>query len=225
MKKSRAANPPAAPKSPRPLTPVWKERTAQTLAKHLKELQDSKDSEHCLFGDSMFERWKTTGKNLWFQLGFSDLKLFNAGVGGDGTQHVLWRLNEGLFRNFKPKWVFLMIGTNNIERDSVEHIAEAIGLILQKIKADSPQTKVVLFGVLYRNMGHSLNAKIDQLNQLLSKLEDKERVWFVEWGNILGTAQNVRKELFDDTVHLNENGYRTWGILLVDIIRKFITNS
>ena len=37
----------------------------------------------------------------------------NLGIGGDRTQHVLWRLDNGNIDGIKPKLAVLMIGTNN----------------------------------------------------------------------------------------------------------------
>eukprot|EP01027_Heterolobosea_sp_BB2_P011544 GEZU01016808.1.p1 GENE.GEZU01016808.1~~GEZU01016808.1.p1 ORF type:complete len:351 (-),score=67.49 GEZU01016808.1:169-1182(-) len=139
--KKQNQNKPAAAKPMRTITPVWKERTAYTHKQHLEQLDtiinkfNQPAPSIVLLGDSMFERWKTTGQYVWCEKNFARFgSILNAGVGGDGTQHVLWRLqpeNTGLFTKIQPRFVLLMIGTNNIERDSPEHIAEAIKIILE----------------------------------------------------------------------------------------------
>ena len=40
----------------------------------------------------------------------------NLGQGGDRTQNVLWRLQNGEVEGIQPKIAMLMIGTNNIGR-------------------------------------------------------------------------------------------------------------
>jgi len=64
-----------------------------------------------LLGGSTIERWKTTGKTLWDEhIAPLGLKIQNAGVGGDKTQNVLYRLEKGLLDNINPSKVILLIG-------------------------------------------------------------------------------------------------------------------
>ena len=46
----------------------------------------------------------------------------NAGVGGDRTQHVLWRLDNGLLAGSHPSLIVLLIGTNNLRSDTEKDI-------------------------------------------------------------------------------------------------------
>ena len=50
----------------------------------------------------------------------SRCKAANFGIGGDRTQHVLWRIENGELDGIKPKVVVLMIGTNNTARDDAD---------------------------------------------------------------------------------------------------------
>jgi hypothetical protein len=60
----------------------------------------------------------------------SSLGIFNAGVGGDKVQNVLWRLEQGLLSDFHPKLVVLQIGTNNIDQDHPEGLSALSALLL-----------------------------------------------------------------------------------------------
>lgn len=64
-------------------------------------------------GDSITEGWQTrVGQEVWDK----KLRASNAvdfGVGGDRTQHVLWRLSKGQVDGMNPK-LALLIGTNNM---------------------------------------------------------------------------------------------------------------
>jgi lysophospholipase L1-like esterase len=45
---------------------------------------------------------------------FANIQAANFGIGGDRTQHVLWRIENGeLEPTMQPKLIVLMIGTNN----------------------------------------------------------------------------------------------------------------
>ena len=45
-------------------------------------------------GDSITQGWEGAGKNVWAEF-YGKRKVINFGVGGDRTQHVLWRFEQG----------------------------------------------------------------------------------------------------------------------------------
>ncbi len=71
---------------------------------------------------SYFLYLSITGKRSWENGKLSKLNIFNAGIGGDKTQNVLWRLNGLLAHLQQPLLFVLNIGTNNIEKDHPEGI-------------------------------------------------------------------------------------------------------
>ena len=77
------------------------------------------DVDVLFLGDSITDAWGGEGHNprsagaRIFQEEFVPLKAANFGIGGDRTQHVLWRLQNGELDGIQPKVVMLMIGTNN----------------------------------------------------------------------------------------------------------------
>ena len=75
----------------------------------------------------------------------------NFGIGGDRTQHVLWRIEHGEVDGIKPKVIVLMIGTNNARANSSEEIAAGITAIVKKLGEKLPETKILLLGVFPRS--------------------------------------------------------------------------
>src|SRR5204863_5834320 len=70
-------------------------------------------------GDSITDAWGGEGHGRGsgaaiFEKEYKPLKAANFGIGGDRTQHVLWRLQNGELEGIQPKVVMLMIGTNNL---------------------------------------------------------------------------------------------------------------
>src|SRR5262245_9258439 len=67
------------------------------------------DIDVLFLGDSITDAWggEGHGKNApgaaMFEKEFGPLKAANFGIGGDRTQHVLWRLQNGEFDGIKPK--------------------------------------------------------------------------------------------------------------------------
>ena len=76
-----------------------------------------------------------------------DRKAINLGIGGDQTQHVLWRLDNEDYSNIKPKLAVLMIGTNNSKSNTGEEIGQGITDIVAKMRAKMPTAKVLVLAV------------------------------------------------------------------------------
>ena len=113
-------------------------------------------------GDSITRRWQGTDypehKKNWDQ-NFFGWNAANFGWGGDITQNVLWRLQNGELDGVNPKIVVLMIGTNNLgnmtssdDTDAqVEQVTRGIRAILDAIREKAPAAKIVLTGITPRN--------------------------------------------------------------------------
>src|SRR4051812_36193577 len=64
-----------------------------------------------MIGDSITQGWESAGANVWKEF-YEKRNAVNLGIGGDRTQHVLWRLDNGNLEGITPKLAVLMIGTN-----------------------------------------------------------------------------------------------------------------
>ena len=182
---------------------TWKKRTEETYHEHIEQYANL-EVDLLLLGDSMFERLKTTGKDFWPETSL----ICNAGVGGDKIQNVLWRLEQGLLTKIKARKIILMIGTNNVETDSISNICEGIVAILKEIS-----TEVVVLGILPRNP-HPSDRKAQRIKDTIKGVN--------EWLKLnlkipyLDHSEPFfqRDDLYEDHVHLNEEGYQIWCKLL-----------
>ena len=86
----------------------WSQRHAllkQTLAETPCQL--------LFIGDSITHRWETDGKKIWSQY-FSSYAPVNFGIGGDRTEHILWRIDDSALKTpHSPQVCVIMVGTNN----------------------------------------------------------------------------------------------------------------
>ena len=82
-------------------------------------------------GDSITQGWEGAGKDVWQQY-YAKRNAVNLGIGGDRTQHVLWRLDHGNIDGINPKLAVLMIGTNNSGSNTSEQIADGIKAIVAR---------------------------------------------------------------------------------------------
>ena len=166
-------------------------------------------------GDSITDGWRgPAGQETW-KKHFEPIHAANFGIGGDRTQHVLWRIQNGELEGIHPKLAVLMIGTNNLGNNTVEQIAEGITAIVHEIHKQQPQTKVLLLGIFPRSQKASdpIRDKIKDINKIIAKLDDGGKtVRYLDIGDkFLDKSGNLPKEIMPDYLHLSKAGYKIWA--------------
>jgi len=180
-----------------------------------------------LLGDSITDGWRSfnekelRGGKRVYEKEFVPLKAANFGIGGDRTQHVLWRLQNGELDGIKPKVVMLMIGTNNSngKDNTAEEIADGIKAIVEEIHKKSPETKVLLLAIFPRGADPSVEniknqrEKLKAVNAIIAKLDDKGKaVKYLDIGDkFLEKDGTISKDVMYDALHLTEKGYQIWA--------------
>jgi beta-glucosidase len=178
-----------------------------------------------LIGDSITQGWEGDGKDAW-EKHYGKRNAVNLGIGGDRTQHVLWRLDNGNIEGIAPKLAVLMIGTNNSNGtdNTAEEIGEGIQAIVKKLRAKLPQTKVLILAVFPRgekaNPQREKNAKA---SEIASKLADDQFVFFQDIGGKFLAADGVlTKEIMPDYLHLSPQGYEIWAASIEPNVAKLM---
>lgn len=165
-------------------------------------------------GDSITQGWE--GKDaapVWDKY-FGKRKAMNAGIGGDRTQHVLWRLDNGTIKGLTPKLAVLMIGTNNSGVNTSEEIAAGITAIVNKLRKELPETKVLVLGIFPRGADkNDQKRKVNEgANAIVSKLADDKNVFYLDIGpKFLEADGTLSREVMPDLLHLSGKGYEIWG--------------
>lgn len=164
-------------------------------------------------GDSITQGWERAGKEVWKEF-YGERNAVNLGIGGDRTQHVLWRLENGNLKGIQPKLAVVMIGTNNANSNKPEEIADGIERIVELLKSKTPETEILLLAVFPR--GATADDRLRQVNQktneIIAKLADGEQVHFLDIGKqFLGEDGSLSQEIMPDRLHLSEKGYRIWA--------------
>ncbi|MBI5394461.1 MAG: GDSL family lipase [Verrucomicrobia bacterium] len=166
-------------------------------------------------GDSITAGWGSK-KDIW-EKAFDKYRPANFGIGGDRTQHVLWRITNGELDGIKPKAVVIMIGTNNSGTDPAEGIAKGITRIVETVRAKQPQAKILLLAVFPRGSKpdgklNEQNEKLKQVNATIAKLDDGKRVFFLDIGKKFVPGEGpIDKEIMPDFLHLSAQGYQIWA--------------
>lgn len=185
---------------------------ASSHEKFVKIAQEG-TAELVFLGDSITAGW-VRQQPIWDKA-FGAYKPANFGIGGDRTQHVLWRIKNGELDVIKPKAIVLMIGTNNSATDSAEGISKGITAIVETIRLKQPQAKLLLLAVFPRGEKPSSNPQRDKLkevNATIAKLDDGKHIHFLDIGEkFLQPDGSLSKEIMPDFLHLSPAGYQIWA--------------
>ena len=170
-------------------------------------------------GDSITDAWGGEGHRggdgaAIFEKEYKPLKAANFGIGGDRTQHVLWRIQNGELEGIQPKVVMLMIGTNNLSGNKNEEIADGITAVVKEIGKKSPKTKVLLLGIFPRGAKATdgNRKRIADINEMVSKLDDGGKsVKYLDIGKkFVEEDGSIGKDIMPDFLHLSPKGYQIW---------------
>jgi beta-glucosidase len=224
-----------APKFARPsdaVTPAprlqegWQKRVAEDLQK-----AQQGGFEVVFVGDSITQAWNGAGKEMWAEH-WVPRKTINLGIGGDRTQHVLWRLDNGQLQALAGpqndvKVCVVMIGTNNSNGsdNTAEEIGAGIAAVVQRLRAGLPKAKVLLLDVFPRgekpNAQRQKNAVASEFaadafagDPMVRRLDLAPK--FLQAGGVLS------KETMPDLLHLAPAAYRTWAEAMAPVVDELL---
>lgn len=164
-------------------------------------------------GDSITERWNEPlwgAKRVW-DANLKPRGVLNAGVSGDRTEHLRWRLDHGNLDGPAPKGVILMIGTNDLGHGrSPQEAAEGIRETLIRLRQKLPNARILLLGLTPRGGApwDQLRVEASQVNQMIGHCADGQAIWGVDIGQPLLDAKGMLSQsLSPDYLHFNAAGY------------------
>ena len=201
-----------------PAVPYWPGAVAQLDAK-LPSLQLS--SRQLVFvGDSITAGWEPGIFSQFYGARFPLL----LGIGGDFTQGVLTRLPEE-WGPMHPRLVVLLIGTNNIGHAAPEDIALGTAEIVRWIHRRSPDTRVLVVGLLPRGAAASdpVRQTVAQVNQMVARCADGRTTFFADIGRVLlDPAGTLSPQVSFDALHLTMVGYAIMATALEPEIKRIM---
>ncbi len=146
---------------------------------------------------------------------FKEFNWVNAGISGDRTQHVAWRVQNGNYEVGKPIFITLAIGVNNFSANTAEEIAEGIKVSLNEIRTKIPQAKILFYGPLPAGIAKnsSKRKKYDKIHALIADVGKLKSVYYY---NVLSDFEDEKGDLKDnyyggDGIHLKPEGYTIWA--------------
>lgn len=213
---TNSAPPPSTSDLSPACVPATRENPANWMSRHEKFVAQAKRGgiDILFMGDSITDNWRSKGSNVWKEY-YAPRHAANFGIGGDRTQHVLWRIENGELDGIHPKVTVLMIGTNNSKSDSSDDIARAIGMIIDVIHTKLPDTKILLLAVFPRNRPTDtaeMMQTIHEVNQKIAGYDHGGSVRFLDINaKFLGPDGTVHADVMADFLHPTEKGYKIWA--------------
>ena len=190
------------------------------------ELLLPKANEHrvIFMGNSITEGWLSIRPEF-----FKNKPYVNRGISGQTTPQMLLRFRQDVI-NLKPSTVVLLAGINDIAENTgpstIEMIANNIISMAELAKAN--QIKVIICSVLPANnfpwrKGIKPAEKVRKLNVILQLYSYKNKLAYVDYYSaMVNDSYGLKKELGEDGIHPNKNGYLIMEPILEKAIKKYI---
>ncbi len=177
-------------------------------------------------GDSITEGWEKTGAPVW-QRHYANYNALGLGFGGDHTENVLWRLQQGALDGLDPKVVVLMVGTNNTgdRRENPVTTAAGVRRNIDEIQQRLPNAKILLLAIFPRDekADSQLRRINDQVNTILSGFDDGKRIYFLNINQTFLTADGtLTRAVMPDLLHLNEQSYEAWARAMQPALQRLM---
>ena len=178
-----------------------------------------------MIGDSITHGWEGGGKEVWKKF-YEKRNAVNLGIGGDQTQHVLWRLENGNIDGIKPKLAVVMIGTNNVglqqsqgnRRRRPGHRGDAPHEAAARRRSCCWRSSPA--GPTPRRPRARCSRKT---NEIIAKLADDKNVFFLDIGpKFLDKDGNLPKDIMPDFLHPNAKGYAIWAEAMEPSVKKLM---
>ena len=162
---------------------------------------------------------------VFFDQYFKQQSWVCAGISGDRTQHLLWRLQNGNYASAKPKVIVLAIGVNNFQEDTGEETAEGIKLILNWMKLHMPTSKVILIGPLPTGLtpNSSNRIKYEVVHSIIKNQASAQVTYLPLSKYFIKPNGDLDTNLCSgDGIHLIAPGYEMWAKVLKEAVDKII---
>lgn len=175
-------------------------------------------------GDSITEGWFWAGNREIWDEHLAVRAPANFGIGGDRTEHLLWRIENGELDGIHPRAVVLLIGTNNIGAPA-EEIRAGVLEVARRVREKLPETHLLLLGIFPRGADPAdpaiaaMRAKIEIVNRALAALDDGDRTRYLDLAPRLAAPDGtLSPAIFPDALHLSAEGYRIWAAAIEPLL-------
>ncbi len=154
--------------------------------------------------------------------------VLNRGIGSDGIADVpgaqpphyrgLVNRYEDSILNARPRVLFILMGTNDVGRRSIEltYWEQQLEAIVDRVETDLPDCRIVLHtlppsGPPYARV-ESLNARAREYNELLRALAVRRNLPIIDLWEIYASPEGILPpDVTGDGLHLRREAYERWA--------------
>ena len=192
---------------------------------YLTTYYEQKVSLFCLMPDTkneiIFLGNSITDIGEWSEI-WQNKNVKNRGISSDNTFGVLARLDEVL--SSKPAKIFIMIGINDIARDTPDSIIiRNYKKIIQRVQTQSPETILIVQSILPTNNDfkdfvrhQNKDEHIQYVNARLKKFCIQQKIIYVNLhSHFLDENKKLNKQFTNDGLHLTGAGFIKWKEVLI----------
>jgi len=162
------------------------------------------------FGDSITQGWD---KALWEQ-NLVPRHVFNAGVDGDRTEHLRWRLDHGNLAGRPPQAAIVLIGTNDLGHGRPPEIAaEGIRAVVAQLRERLPEARILLLGLWPREAAPDapLRHAVEEVNRRIKTCGDGSGIIYADIGGVLlEPGGSLSPAVSPDRLHFSEEILHAW---------------
>lgn len=161
-----------------------------------------------LIGDSIAEGLPA---DQW-AAGFGRWRSANLSIGGDGTEHVLWRLKNGALGGSQPKAIVLAVGTNDLGPHGPANAGYGVWAVVETLAELAPQAKILVLGVLPRSRlpEAPLRLAAARANAVISRVAGDRVRYVAPPDSVIGADGIISQAVLHDWVHPTAAGYALW---------------
>ena len=150
---------------------------------------------------------------------YDEIPVVNSGVSGNVTTDILDNMKERVYQ-YNPTKVFLLIGTNDLERysdedDVIDNTFNNIEKIVTEIRENRSNAVIYVESLYPINSvmddsvaGNRTNDKIEELNKKIEDYCDGDVCTYINmYDSLLDDDGNLKEDYTADGLHLNSLGY------------------
>lgn len=197
----------------------WKQRHEKVL-----KLNKEKAPQILMIGNSITHYWGgeptarlVRDEDSWKKL-FKGKTVRNLGFGYDRIENALWRIYHEELDGYDAEKIFLLMGTNNLEKNSDDEIIDGINELVRAVRHRQPKAKIYVVGILPRAWQE---LRVSTLNKILRTRLLTDEATFIDLSAELTLPNgNIINELFSDGLHPNKQGYQRIAKALEKVIKE-----